>query len=353
MPAVKLRIREVNKRITLVQHADQRGIWATRGRRVLFADAPGRTWQPLGEFPFDPFVDTLGIGRLPRRLLRSDKCNLFPTSAGELLGIRQGTAYRMPRRLGDAAERLFDIRGDSIMSRAMAVDTDGCLYFGEYFTNPDRVPIRIYRVAPDLSKSEVAFEFDRPRPRHIHGVHADPFVPGRIWITMGDFSHECFLAYTDDRFASMKFLGDGTQLWRMVGVLFQEDRLCWLTDSHIEQNYIVSMDRASERIELHGTRTASSWYAIANTDGRYLATTTVEPGPGIQTDRAYLLASEDAIEWSEVAVFEKDPYPMRGFGFGSLWLPSGAYSSDDFWLSGEGVRGLDCHSQRCSLEGPE
>ncbi len=347
---MKFRTREIDTEITLVHHADARGIWATRGRHVLSAEALGAPWRARGSFPRDPLIDTFGIGRLPRRLLRADKCNLVPTSSGALLGIRQGKVYRMPGQPGQNAEPLFGIRGDSIMSRAIAEDADGFLYFGEYFTNPERVPVRILCVAPDLSSHRVAYEFDKPRPRHIHGVHADPFMPGRIWVTMGDFEHECYLAYTDDRFETMRFLGDGTQLWRMVGVLFQEERLCWLTDTHIEQNHIVSMDRTTEKIRLHGTRTASSWYAVECTDGRYLATTTVEPGPGIHTNEVHLLASEDGLDWTEVATFTKDPYPMRGFGFGSLWLPSGAYSSEDFWLSGEGVRGLDCHSQRCSIE---
>ena len=77
----------------------------------------------------------------------------------------------------------------------------------------------------------------------------------------------------------------------------------------------------------------------------------MEPGPGIQTDRAHLLASHDAVEWSEVATFEKDIFPMRwGFGFGSLSLPAGRLSARGFWLSGEGVKGLDCKSVFCSLE---
>ena len=40
---------------------------------------------------------------------------------------------------------------------------------------------------------------------------------------------------------------------------------------------------------------------------------------------------------------------MRGFGFGALSLPSGEFSSEDFWLSGEGVTGLDGCSARCAI----
>ena len=62
-----------------------------------------------------------------------------------------------------------------------------------------------------------------------------------------------------------------------------------------------------------------------------------------------LLASEEGLEWEPVISFRKDPYPMTGFGFGSISLPSGEFSSESFWISGEGVRGLDGQAQICGL----
>jgi hypothetical protein len=94
---------------------------------------------------------------------------------------------------------------------------------------------------------------------------------------------------------------------------------------------------------------SSAWYAVQTSDGAYLATTVVEPGPSIQARRAFLLQSRDGLEWREAASFAKDALPMPWFKSGSLSLPSGSFSSRAFWLSGEAVRGLDGRSRLCAL----
>ncbi len=330
--------------VTVVHHADGRGAWGTRGRNIFQADGAGSGWSRIGSFPGKLPVD-LAIGRPARRLLRSDKCNVYPTRSGKLLGIRQGVVYRFD---DGVPTPLFRIHGDCVMNRGIAEDAEGNLFFGEYFGNPGREPVRIWRVAPDLESFEIACSIEAGRTRHIHAVHVDPFHEHRMWVTMGDFAGECFLAYSDDSFRSLHFLGDGSQLWRMVGVVFQEDRLCWLTDSHIDQNRIVSMDRVRQEPVIHGDRDASSWFVAETSDGLYLATTCVEPGPGIHTSDVKLLASEDGIEWEPVAEFAKDRLPMK-LGFGSLSLPSGVFSRGAFWISGEAVEPLDGRAQLCQI----
>ena len=66
-----------------------------------------------------------------------------------------------------------------------------------------------------------------------------------------------------------------------------------------------------------------------------------QPDTGILTRQACLLSSLDGRTFEVAASFDKDAWPMPWFKFGSLSLPSGHYSSKRFWLSGEGVRGLD------------
>jgi hypothetical protein len=338
--------------VRVVHYDGARGTFGSRGRTILHSTSPGGDWRTVARFPRDPLVDTLALGgRLPQRVLRSDKCNVWPMRSGALLGIRGGTVYRIDPSGGEDPAPLARIEGDCVMNRALAEDADGAVYFGEYFMNPRRIPVGVWRVDPGLERCECVHRFETPRTRHVHAVHTDPFVPERLWVTMGDFENECFLAHTDDAFGTVHVRGDGGQLWRAVGLVFAPDRLHWLTDTHIEQNRVVSMSRATGELALHGERSASSWYAATTMEGLHLATTTVEPGPGIHTDRAHLLASRDAVTWHEVASFEKDVWPMRGgFGFGSLSLPAGELSAGGFWLSGEGVRGLDGRSVYCRLE---
>lgn len=347
---MRLKLRSVRSDISIVHHLSSRGCFATCGRTVMRADSPESEWRPVTSFPGSWPADFVAHGRLPRRLLRSDKCNVHPTRSGALLGIRGGFTYSLDPDGRQPPRRLFAINGDCVMNRAIAEDDDGSLYFGEYFMNPQRVAARIWKLSADLAQHEVVQHVAAPRARHIHAVHRDPYLEERLWVTMGDFEGECFLGFTDDRFENVEYLGDGGQNWRTVGMLFEPDRIGWLTDTHIEQNRVVTMDRDTQQIELHGTRTASSWYAATTTDGLRLFTTTVEPGPGIQTQAVHLVGSPNSIDWQELVSFQKDRYPMRGFGFGSLSLPSGEFSSSSFWISGEGVTGLDGCSALCAIE---
>lgn len=344
--ANSLRVLRREPGVQIVHHHDDRGAWATRGRDVLFRAETEGPWKRIARFPRGSVLDPLVRSRLASRALRLDRCNVHPTRRGGLLGIRGGRVWRLED--GGACE-LARLQGDCLMSRAIAEDEEGALWFGEYFTNPERRPVCIWRVSPDLARAEVAYRFESPRIRHVHAVHRDPCLPQRLWVTMGDFQGECFLAWSDDGFRSVEHLGDGGQTWRTVGLLFDEARLAWLTDSHLEPNRVVTMDRRTGEVAVHGQVASSSWYQVRMRDGVHLATTTVEVGPAIRARRCYLLRSEDGRHWTEAASFAKDVLPMRLFKFGSLSLPSGDYGSGAFWLSGEGVRGLDGDSLLCAL----
>jgi len=342
--AARLEVLRHEPRLTIVHHADERGCWASRGRQILFQGAPEEPWRPLARFPRARPLDRLAPLRLASRALRIDRCNLYPTRAGGLLGIRAGTVYRIE---GGRLAALGKIRGACLLNRAIGETGEGTLYFGEYLTNAGRGPIRVWRIAPDLSRMEAVHTFEGIR--HVHAIQSDPFQPGRLWITMGDFDGECFLYFTDDGFRTLERLGDGGQRFRTVNLVFGPERLAWLTDSELDQNYAVSMDRATGAVTLHGEVASSCWYTARTSDGVLLATTTVEPGPAIRTRRACVLHSRDGIRWSEAASFAKDRWPMGFFKYGTLSLPSGSFSSRHFWISGEALVGLDGGSLLCAL----
>ena len=62
------------------------------------------------------------------------------------------------------------------------------------------------------------------------------------------------------------------------------------------------------------------------------------------------MASENATDWTTLQRYEKDWLPFSLFGFGFLSLPSGRFSSQDFWLTGCGLSGLNDASQACAVE---
>jgi len=283
------------------------------------------------------------------RASRADKCNLYVNSQGRMLGIRAHTVYSIGP--GQSLTRLLEIEGDCVLHRGISEDTEGWSYFGEYFRNPHRAAVRIWRISPDLGTPEAAHEFPPGSIRHVHCVLRDPFDAEALWVTVGDYAGECYLLRTRDRFRSVQSFGDGTQTWRAVVLFFTPEHVCWLTDSHLDQNHACRMDRRSGRLEIGDDVPCSSWYGLTTTDGLHIAFTTVERGPAIQRNESLVLVSHDAFHWEEVGSFHKDAwFPRRLFKFGVVSCPSGAMASEGVYISGEGLVGLDGISLRLGID---
>jgi hypothetical protein len=321
---------------TIIHHVNtDRVLWGTNWR-MIFRKPNGR-WEFFARFPFAFPRDLFGFFRLSARVFRADKCNLYLNRYGNLLGIRAGWVYRIEKGL---AIRLFKINGDCVLHGSLCEDEEGNIYFGEYFMNPERKPVRIWRVKNDLNSWQLAANLEGIR--HVHGVYPDPYVQNVFWVTVGDFSGECYFLRTSDGFKSFKRFGDGSQVWRAVRLFFTEQSICWLTDSHIEQNTACRMDRGNGELEIGQNIDASSWYGCRTKEGQYLAFTTIERGSAIQTDMSSVMVSRDAFHWKKVFEFKKDPWkPLQLFKYGVISCPSGEMSNESIYMSGEGLVGLD------------
>jgi hypothetical protein len=337
-------IREKYPRITIIHHRGADGtLWATSKRRILVKR--GQAWEEIGKFPRSFPRDLFDWSRPTARAMRADKCNLYVNRLGNVLGIRGGWVYAL--REGTLAP-LFRISGDSVLHRSFAEDAAGNVYFGEYFMNPERVPVKIWRVSPDLESWEVACEL--PGVRHVHGVFADPYAPGTLWAAVGDFKGECYLMRSEGGFRSLQMYGDGSQIWRAVSLFFTEKTVNWLTDSNLELNHACRMDRADGTLEIGQEIDCSAWYGCTTREGLHVAFTTVEQGPAILSDFSSVLVSRDAFHWEKIAEFKKDFWrPVKVFKYGVISCPSGSLSMDEMYLSGEGLVGLDGCSLRVRI----
>jgi hypothetical protein len=333
--------------ITILHHLHSDGtLWGTAGRKILNYRSD-RGWKKVGQFPFIPQRDLLAIARPMARALRADKANLYVNRLGNVLGIRSSTVYAV---LDDAIQPIFSIQGDSVLHGGLCEDADGAIYFGEYFMNPSRGPVRIWRVAPDLSAGEAAYAFPAGQIRHIHGIYPDPYDPGALWVTSGDYEGENYLWRTQDGFSHLERFGDGEQIWRAVRLFFTPDHICWLTDSQLETNFACRMSRRDSQLEIGGSLQAPAWYGTTTSDGWHFAFTTVEPGPAVTRTDSAVLSSRDGFEWQEIAAWEKDAWrPMKVFKYGVISCPSGRMSSQNLLISGEGLRGLDGASLRARI----
>ena len=334
--------------ITIIHHRTNDGtIWATSGRNILFRK--NGDWQPYSRFPFCFPRDLFAFSHPSARVMRSDKCNLFVNSRGNVLGIRGSRVYAF---LPDQPPKvLFTIQGDCVLHRSIAEDQNGWAYFGEYFMNPQRYPVHIWRVSPELDRWEIAYEFKANSIRHVHGIYLDPYEPATFWVTVGDFSGESHLLCSDDTFKSVQQYGDGSQNWRAVNIFFTKDFICWLTDSNLEQNHAMRMNRKTGELEKGQEIDCSTWYGGSTHEDLHVAFTTVERGPAIHSNLSTVLISEDAFHWQEVFRFKKDFYrPVQLFKYGVISCPGGEMSLKELYLSGEGLVGLDGCSIQARIE---
>ena len=331
--------------LTIVQHVEHDGlVWATHNRNIYKIENGQR--ELVAVFPRVFPRDLFAIHRLAARAARADKCNVYVNRHGQVLGIRGSTVYAIE----DGKVRpLGTINGDCTLHRGICEDPDGNMYFGEYFMNPSRIPVRIWRVSTDW-QCEICYEFTDPKIRHVHGVFRDPYADDSLWVTTGDYSGECYIMRTRDRFATLEKFGDGEQLYRAVTIYFTPEHITWVTDSHIEQNYACRLNRVTGELEKGQEIDASSWYGTTTREGLHVAFTTVEGGPAIKTNWSSVLTSEDGFEWTEVYRFKKDAYrPLSVFKFGVLSCPSGDVSCAEFYLSGEGLVGIDGKSVKLAI----
>lgn len=324
-------------------------LWGTRGRRIVVKPTSGGTWQEIARLPFAWGRDSLAFNRLAARALRADKANVFVNSRSKVLAVRNSVVYRI--QPDGAPIPLFHIQGDSVLHGGICEDARGWTYLGEYFMNPARGPVRIWRINPDLDDWEIAREFPAGSIRHVHGIYRDPYDEQALWVTSGDGAGECCVFRTRDRFTTLETFGDGGQASRAVRLFFTPGHVCWLTDSQLETNHAVRMARGGGPIEQGEPLAAPAWYGTTTVDGTHVAFTTVEPGPAVRRTSAAVLISEDAFHWHELHSFEKDLWrPMKVFKYGVISCAAGPMDLAQLFISGEGLKGLDGISAWLEIE---
>jgi hypothetical protein len=323
-------------------------LWGSNGRRILRKESES-SWHEVVRLPFVWQRDLLAFLRPAARALRADKANVYVNTSSRAFAIRSSVVYSLPEAMDPVP--LFRIQGDSVLHGGMCEDLQGWSYIGEYFMNPAREAVRIWRVDPGLENWQIAHTFAAGTVRHVHGIYRDPFDEQALWVTTGDQEGECFFFRTRNRFQSLEQIGGGGQAWRAVRLFFTPEHVCWLTDSQLETNYAFRMERSSGRIEQGASLAAPAWYGTHTSDDAYVAFTTVEPGPAVQRTSAAVLVSEDAFHWEEVHQFEKDFWrPMKVFKYGVISCPAGSMDLREVLISGEGLRGLDASSAKLEIE---
>ena len=313
---------------------DRGSLVASRYGEVFFGPPDSMTFQARmpGSWTASRFQHPL-IGRA----LRSDRCVVAPMAGGALLAVHWGQVSV----LRDGIWRLLgDLEGRAPLHSRLARDREGWVYIPEWWANRARGEVRLWRVDPEATTMEIAHVWPPGGVRHLHSVVADPYDEGVLWATSGDEDGECYLWRSVDRFQTVERWGDGTQNSRAVFLWFTPERVGWLTDTERTHNHTCWMTRSTGDLCVGQSLPGPIWHGTGLRDGGWIATTTVEKGPGVKDRHSRVLGSMCGEVWTEHASWRKDLWrPHRVFGHGILGLPAGEQSSGRVWMDASGLSG--------------
>lgn len=195
-----------------------------------------------------------------------------------------------------------------------------CVVYGEYFGNPSRKEIAIYRrLLHRDSEWEKVYEFPQNTIRHIHAIIPDKYRD-QVLILTGDDDSESGVWISKDNFKSVAPILIGSQKYRSCCAFPTEEGLLFATDTPFEQNFVGLIKQGPsgtwgvERLfYINGT----VMYATKCGDS-YILNTVVEPGIGVRTKYSELLLVNSQGDYKVIYEFKKDIFPLKLFQYGCV-----------------------------------
>ena len=274
-------------------------------------------FERIAEFPAPVWRKAVAVSRLGQRLIRFS-CNVVMPMANGAIFVS------FDREVGvihdGRVTRLSGLnRPCRILRSGAATDREGTIYFGEYFGNPAKEAVNVYRYTPGDDRVEVVHTFAPGEVRHVHGIYRDEFDDSLVCLT-GDADSECRMLRTLDGFKTIEEIGSGDESWRAVSALFTEDAIYYGTDAEHRTNTIYRLDRSTgDRQEL-GKVSGTVFYSSLFSGQKFLATT-AENAPSQVENIAGLWCVGDYDRLVPVASYSKDRWHLTLFGFGTIFFP--------------------------------
>jgi hypothetical protein len=228
----------------------------------------------------------------------------------------------------------------------------GWLVFGEYFHNPDRSEVRIWRRGfQDDAQWEVAATFPAGQINHIHSIQQ--LSDGRIYVLAGDFDEAAGIWITNGDLGELKPWMRGKQELRACWWYEYDGNVLYGTDSQFEINKLMEL-RPDDRFASSVHDLPGSCIYHGRTGMDLIFSTTVEPGtstgsfvhdllsravgPAITGNPTIFHYSDKLVE---VFSAPKDVWPLRLAQFGTFMFPGGVTPDDRIYAYGVAVKGYD------------
>ncbi len=317
----------VQRELTLDHCAQTRGralfisetgsFYVSKGYSIHRSDDGGRTWVLDCRVPargWKPLVSHLA---LPARLLRFNIQALRVLVDGSRVAVARDGIYRAEPGDVEMRRTWTVTRG----VRPINLSADGPrVLFGEYGgAEMDHVQVRIYCSEDGGRHFETAYEFPKGDVHHIHNIVVDPYA-NRYWVLAGDHGRTPGIGVLSKDCRHLDWVDRGSQMVRAVSVLVRSDCLIYGSDSEMEPNYIVRLDKKTGHCEPMTPLDGSSLYA-ADFGELGVISTCVEPSRINAGKHASLYTSADGANWIRQFSVRKDCWNPALFQLGLIVLP--------------------------------
>jgi hypothetical protein len=332
-----------------IEWAEEKEYILSRRNQVFRSYDLQPPFQHIGSFPAPRWKKTVTQSRLAQRLLRWMYYNIVKLPDDELfvafdksIGvIRNGKVELLDSQMSHAFR---------ILRGGIAVDGRGNVFFGEYFPNLERGPVRIYKYDKTSQKLNVAHEFPPGLVRHVHGVFYDPYS-NDLWCTTGDIEGECRIMRTHDGFETVEVVGSGEETWRAVSLAFTGQAVYYGTDAEFLQNVLYRIDRSNgNRRELASVSGTVFYNHKAGNDLFFGSTAEMCPSQKEATAEVWRIGSNDECE--RILSIPKDMYHRILFMLGTIHFPCGPGLPNDIFFHAVALKGADNRTYRLSRTNP-
>lgn len=291
-------------------------------------------------FKSDVFTIISSFSSVLRRLFRKDIRIALKIDETSLILVRDNQIHRLDLKhnqirscvkLPNGSRPLNIIKVDSLIEF-----TDG-IYFGEYFSNPLKKSVKIFRYTKEDTLQEV-YKFKSGEINHIHNLVVDHHR-SCIWLLAGDTDDSAAIYQIKNNFKTVTRVVYGKQEYRSCVLFPIKEGLLYATDSQFQSNSIRLLKHENgEWMSLHisdingpcifGTQIENTFFFSTSVEGLNSGNIIKvllrnKPGPGIRRNQSEIICGNLQDGFKTIYSNKKDIFPYVLFQFGNIIFPSG------------------------------
>ncbi len=273
------------------------------------------------------------IPNLLERLLRKETHNVLPISTHRYVVVIKH--YILTLENGKIIHEHRINFGSRPIQRGICVLPDNSIIYGDYWSNPDRIPVNLY-ISRDEGKSwQTLWTSKKEFARHIHFVKPVKNEDRKIYFGTGDYNHEPGIYKMNIDTKKVTPIGEGNQKLRAVDIIQKDNQLIWGTDCEYDQNFIYSYHLNTKQITKLAPIDGPAYYTAVNKKGDMFIGTTIEDR---KKHRACIYQSTDGIGWKIYKEFKKDIWSTKYFGYGVIEFIHGQENLNKLYYNLKGLK---------------